>query len=48
MSTVIASYRGKNGVLEHAVAGAFTGFLYKFQTGPQASIVGGGLGMFFL
>lgn len=44
ISTTIAAYRGDNGILEHVLAGGFTGLLYKFKMGPQASMVGAGLG----
>lgn len=43
-TSTIAAYRGCNGILEHVLAGGLSGFMYKFQGGPRAAIVGGGLG----
>ncbi|KAF2885657.1 hypothetical protein ILUMI_20508 [Ignelater luminosus] len=45
VSTSLAVYRGKNGILEHLAAGAVAGSTYKFQMGPRGWIVGGGLGI---
>ncbi|KAI4461963.1 c3orf1 protein-related [Holotrichia oblita] len=44
LSTSISVYRGKFGILEHTIAGATSGLLYKFFAGPRAWIVGCGLG----
>ncbi|KAJ8974028.1 hypothetical protein NQ317_001816 [Molorchus minor] len=44
ISTIIQAYRGKCGILEYVIAGGTSGFLYKFNAGPRAWIVGGGLG----
>jgi len=44
-STSLATYWGKNGILEHTIAGAVAGTLYKFKLGPRAWVVGGGLGL---
>ncbi|KAL3270371.1 hypothetical protein HHI36_009417 [Cryptolaemus montrouzieri] len=44
LSTMISVYRGKNGIIEHVLAGAGTGALYKWQMGPRGWIVGCGLG----
>lgn len=41
---MISAYRGDYGIFEHVVAGGLTGFMYKFHSGPRASVVGGGLG----
>ncbi|KAF5303468.1 hypothetical protein FQA39_LY09931 [Lamprigera yunnana] len=43
-STCLAAYRGKNGILEHTLAGTSAGALYKFKVGPRAMLVGGILG----
>ncbi|XP_022903666.1 RPII140-upstream gene protein [Onthophagus taurus] len=45
ISTMISVYRGKHGIFEHMVAGATTGFIYKFSAGPRAWLVGSGLGL---
>lgn len=47
LTAAISTYRGKNGIIEHILAGGLTGMLYKFPTGPRASLVGGGLGNYF-
>ncbi|CAG9862573.1 unnamed protein product [Phyllotreta striolata] len=44
ISTLIQTYRDKSGISEYVVAGGLSGFLYKFNAGPRAWIVGGGLG----
>lgn len=44
ISTCVSTYRNKNGVLDHAIAGLVTGFSYKFTMGPRAWLVGAGLG----
>lgn len=44
VTTVYSTYRGKNGVLEHTVAGTVAGSLYKFKLGPTAMAVGGIVG----
>lgn len=48
ITTALSTYRGKNGVIEHVLAGGLTGMLYKFPTGPRAALVGGGLGSNFI
>lgn len=44
ISTCISTYRNKNGILDHSIAGLVTGFSYKLSMGPRAWLVGAGLG----
>ncbi|XP_046402922.1 RPII140-upstream gene protein [Ischnura elegans] len=44
ISSVVATYRGKSGILEHEVSGVVTGGLYKASLGARGVIVGSGLG----
>ncbi|XP_066249249.1 RPII140-upstream gene protein [Euwallacea similis] len=44
VSTIIQVYRNKYGVLDYVCAGAITGSLYKFNSGPRGWIVGSALG----
>ncbi|KAK5644505.1 hypothetical protein RI129_005805 [Pyrocoelia pectoralis] len=46
VSTLYSTYRGKNGILEHTLAGTVAGSLYKFKLGPTATVVGGIVGGF--
>lgn len=37
-------YRGKNGILEHSIAGFTMGTLFRFNYGLRGMIVGGATG----
>lgn len=45
ISSAVAVYRDKTGIMEHFVAGICTGLMYKFNMGPRGWLVGGALGM---
>lgn len=39
-TTGVSVYRGKSGIIEYVAAGAITGTVYKFASGPRGMIVG--------
>jgi len=46
ISTTTAVYRGKFGILEHALGGCAAGMLYKFNIGSRGVIVGAAVGKY--